>query len=374
MEARVDVLRGVSICAVLGVIPFDKIANELSIDPGPRHVKEGDVVLAKVSSANGYRSVVFQELEGRSLHLCPGDSVVGVLGLRQSTTHLVGRIPSQPLNVGDRLHLLSEGGIVGELTYSPARLEEPPILEITGILMLNGGVLNMADFAPPPDDPCPLPPILLVAGTSSEIGKTTLSRNIIRFLVRKYRLDVTSIIMSGTGGKADAMAHREAGAKYFHSFIETGFSNSYGCDPRVFLPALESLFYRVAAREDPDVIIGEMGGDLIWGNNDAILSESVLTRSVRLLIVVASDAVSALGAKDLLSRWGVRIPLAFASYWLRSYGGMALRFRKHLKEECIDATDKNAIERFVDRELAGRITQKPTPAPFADLAGSFSGV
>ncbi|MDD5557041.1 MAG: hypothetical protein PHN82_07315 [bacterium] len=355
MHARMTALRDVTIGSVLGIIPFETIGEGLSVDAGPLPVREGDVILARVSVENGYRELLMQDVRGRGVHLYPDDLLAGVAGLRQSTTHYVGCLPRGMVHRGRRLHLLSEGGIIGEAVYCPARLAAPVLLDVEGVLRHDGGVLNMSEFAPARVPAVPLPPIVLVAGTSADIGKTTLASQIIRILSHRYALAVCSVVVSGTGSRADAMTHMEAGARHSHSFIEAGLSNTYGCGAGTLLPALENVVYRSVFRDRPDVIVGEMGGDFIWGNNDAILRASALMRAVRILIVVAGDAVSAIGARELLSRWGVGVPLVFAFSWLRSFRGIALRCRKYLPEECVDATDGKAVERFVRDVLLERI-------------------
>ena len=341
--------------SVLSAVPLKNLEDGMTIDNQPLRGSEGDLLLAKLSSGNKLRKIMMQNHGGRPVRVYPGDLILGVLGCRQSTTHIAGEVPAYPLGKESRIHLLSEGGILGTVTFIPAFMGEPVQLDVAGLVKYAGKTMNIRDFGAPEVQRCYLPPILLIAGTSSEIGKTTLATRIIHILSRKYGLKVCSVIMSGTGSKSEALEYRAAGAAFFHSFIEAGFCNSYSCPKETFLPALENLFYRIATDEKPDIIIGELGGDFVWGNNDAILRDSIIMEYVELVIVIPNDVLAAIGTIEVFNSWRVRTQRLFVNSWLRSYGGMSMRYRKILDEELLDPDDARQIDRILYHQVVRKL-------------------
>jgi len=247
---------------------------------------------------------------------------------------------------------------MGEVTFIPAFMGSPVELEIIGLLRYGGKALNMAGFALPHISEQPLPPLILVAGTSSEIGKTTLASKIIHILEAGRGLRVSSVMLSGTGSKADALEHRAAGASFFHSFIELGFCNTYRCDRSTFLAGIRNLLYWIAREERPDIIVGELGGDFVWGHNDDILTDPRIMQHAIKLLVVINDVVGAIGTLEIFRAWKLNVPVAFAGSWQRSHGGMRLRFEKLLNRPLLDIGNWGQIEKLIDDLPVGHFDAK----------------
>jgi hypothetical protein len=348
LQLTIDGRRIHTVGSVVSQIPLKTMETQIVLDGEPRLGAEGDLILARALMPDAGKEMRVQNDQGRLVNFYPNDVLLGVLGYRESSTHLVGKVPDSPLFRGKRINLLSEGGLMGEITSIPSFMGKPVVLEMLGFLRHGGNVINMSNFAPPLIEDIALPPLILVGGTSSEIGKTTLIAKIIHILEIKHGLKVGSIMLSGTGSKADALAHRAAGSSFFHSFIETGFCNTYRCHKTVFLSNLRNLFRRIAREENPDVILGELGGDYIWGQNENILTDPQIMNNVRLIIVIVNDVPGAIGTREIFKNWNVQAPVVFASSWQRSYGGMRLRFQRILREPLLDVSDWKQIEKLTD--------------------------
>lgn len=346
-----------NIGSVMAVIPFHDIASKISILRKEYKPKAGDVLLARVSKNVTKTYLAVQNYYGRTVWLYPGDIIIVTIGTRESTTHIVGLAPERALSPNDTVSLLSEGGVVGDITYIPPSMGQPNTVDIIGFLQYQGKVMNMLDFAPEATTPLSLnlPPVILVTGTSSEIGKTTTTARMINFLTKKYHLSVSSVMMTGIGSKADALNHLAGGSLNMHSFIETGYPST--CDKIAdsdFLKRIESLFYRIAQEEKPDVIVGELGGDFTSLKNDVILQKSRIMNSTRAIVVAAGDIVAAIGTKFIFDSWKIKVPYYFANSWLRSYGGMKLRYKKMLNTLVYDVMDISSLELLAD-ELYSKI-------------------
>ncbi|MEA3355204.1 MAG: hypothetical protein U9Q63_01830 [Patescibacteria group bacterium] len=340
-----------NIGSVAAVVPFKKILDTISLSKKPRFPKEADLAVFRVSLENKQTYINVQNFQGRVVSVFPGDVIIGVFGYRESTTHILGEVPKRKLGKGDKTNLLSQGGIVGDVTYIPRFMGDIVGLDLIGYLKKDNKILNLKKVGEKNvvKSKMKIPPTILVVGTSSEIGKTTVTTRIINFLTRKYSKKVSSIMMTGTGSKADALSHLSSGAVKMHSFIETGIPSSYKVSDNVFLKSIEGLFNKIVVEDKPDIIVGEMGGDYCWGKNDLILKKSEIMKSVKFIVVLINDVIAAFGTKHLFDKWGVNKPYYFANSWLRSYGGMKLRFDRLLKKELVDVKSVEAIEQFLDK-------------------------
>ena len=87
----------------------------------------GDLVVALVKEVNP----VYPTLEltdGSEIVLEKGNILIGVLGSRRALLGFSGRVPAS-LEMGQRLHLLNKGGVIGECTAFNRNLEWPTSLE-----------------------------------------------------------------------------------------------------------------------------------------------------------------------------------------------------------------------------------------------------
>lgn len=339
------------VSASASVWPFEARGDRVRLLCTPREPHEGDLVVVRVRPENGWRPVHLQNACGRPVSLYPGDLFVGVMGLRQSTEHVMGALPDHLVGRGDSLSLLSEGGVIGTCVFAPARHGPPPPVEVVGFLELGKAPCNLDVVRPPSMDAVTLPPVILVAGTSTGVGKTTLAGRIIHVLSQMPGQTVGSIMLSGSGGKSDTLAHRAAGARFFHSFIETGLCNSYGCPPDEFVERVDDLVYRMVAHERPTVIVGEMGGDFIFGNNEPLLRQSCLIPATIGLFVVCHDALATLGALRVLESWEIRAPIHPVVSWSQNHAAMRLRFARFIRKEPLDPDNGPMLTRLLDQMI-----------------------
>ena len=260
---RIDVehLPGALVTAAASMAPLQDIAHELTLEAHARVVQDGDLALFRVSDENTFRSMQVQDSSGRRMSIYGGDLLIGVLGARESPSHVLGELPRKLVEPGARLHLLSDAGVVGALLF--AADQQPVALELCGLLAWKRTAANLSRWRGRPPGLCTLPPVILIVGTATGIGKTTLTCRLIHTLVHDHGELVGSIMLSGSGGKDDALAYRAAGARFTHSFIEAGLGTSYSCPPREFVGLVDGICHRMAAEERPSIIVGELGGRLL---------------------------------------------------------------------------------------------------------------
>jgi hypothetical protein len=232
------------------------------------------------------------------------------------------------------LHLLSNGGIVGVCDDSPAYLGVPLALRCHGVLTSGGRSVNTIrrDVDVPPYR---VAPMILVAASATDAGKTTLASRLVAYLTHDHGLRVAAAKLAGTGCLEDVLAHRDAGARWIADFPDAGLPSTYTAAEN-YRPALRSLLHMVA-RNNPDVVVAELGGDLIWANIPTLLRIPDVMASVLGLVCIPTDVLSAIGIRQLLGEWGVTCPVTWVTPPTRNHRSFALRMNAYVPGELIDS-------------------------------------
>src|SRR6266571_9491135 len=113
----------------------------MSASAAPR---AGDVIAVRVLTD----SATYNMLElptGRLAKVNPGDLIVGVLGRRRALKGFVGDVPPT-VEMGDELHLLNLGGVIGSCSGHHSSLDDAIKVEVIGLACNgDGAVRNIAD-------------------------------------------------------------------------------------------------------------------------------------------------------------------------------------------------------------------------------------
>lgn len=314
---------------------------------------EGDVVLARVLDPGGITAVV--DWCERKHTVASGDLVLGVLANRDSTIHASGRVPEGGIVIkaGTPLSWLGgQSGLFGIQTWSPA-VDNPQgaqasgAVEALGLLADADGPVNMTSFSRSPTAKHAIAPLIVVCGSSAEVGKTTIACRVISHLTRRPDRVVVAIKPTGSGGITDSLAHRRAGAAATFDLVDCGLPSSYTNSQRFSARISRCLLY--ANEHQPDVVVCELGGDLIWGNNDTFLRET--RHLIVAVLCVAGDATAALGIHAFLSDAGLSdLSVAYAPSYTRNPYTFAERLRRHLgpaKRVLKDDSD-NEVHAFLE--------------------------
>jgi hypothetical protein len=168
------------------------------------------------------------------------------------------------------------------------------------LIYRNNKKLNIAELISTPQSKIVQTPILLIGASSAEAGKTTLATKLIKHLCQKG-IKVAAIKVTGTGGIMDSQKHQEAGAFWTADQVEAGLITTY-TSPEKFKHQIPNLFL-LAQDQEPDLIVAELGGDIIWANNPSLFSISELMRHVIDFWVIANDMLSGLGIKHFLQSY-----------------------------------------------------------------------
>lgn len=265
---------------------------------------EGFVVAARLlDDKTSYNTI--EDLSGRMVPLRAGDVIAGTLGARRALHGYAGEVPAR-IAAGDVLNLLNLGGVIGQCTSASPELGAPFRVEVLGAVLsfpaLGDRIGRPAHIrensVPSVATLGPVPPVVYVAGTCMNTGKTYAAAELIRGLSRAG-VRVAACKLTGVALMRDTLHMLDAGAITALTFNDSGFASTRaGVTPTVAKGVLTRL-----ADSKPDVIIAELGDGILgeYGVQD-ILRDRELTAASAAWVVAASDPVGCWGAVEILRR------------------------------------------------------------------------
>jgi hypothetical protein len=293
------------------LVRVDKIASS-TVNLGLTHELEitdrcearaGNVVVVRTLTDNATYNTL-EMVTGRMAKINPGDIIAGVLGYRRALKGFVGDVP-ETINPGDRLHLLNLGGLIGRCLGHHHSLNNAIEVEVIGMPVRDGRILNIAENAIDTLNSYEATvPLVLVAGTCMNSGKTYAATEIIKHLARAG-LRVAAAKLAGVACLRDTLNMEDHGAIKTLSFLDCGLPSTVGLTD--LAPVAKGVVSRLAALE-PDCIVIELGDGILGGYSvDSVFKDEQLMRGTAALVFCANDFVGAWGGRELLSARGIKI-------------------------------------------------------------------
>jgi len=300
-------------------IPVDKIASVTrNLKLGKRltlsteiEAVEGAVIAARVKGEKR----TYNQLEdphGRMSTLHDGDLIVGALGHRRALQGYEGAVPEK-VEVGDTLHLLNLGGVIGLCSSHHPELGPPFELEVLGQVLTfpdfqsrKGKPASLVAPARETKSPSAYPPTIFVAGTCMNAGKTAAACVIVRALTRAG-LRVGACKLTGVSLMRDVLAMKDHGATIGLDFTDAGLPST---GPASALPAARSILHALGAH-GVDVVVAETGDGILgeYGVQE-ILGDTELMASSAAFVLCANDPVGVAGGLEhLKAGYGITVDL-----------------------------------------------------------------
>lgn len=297
-------------------IHLDKIASSTRNVSLHSHVVLGNEIPARVGTVVAVRVLdeksVYNQIEdvhGRMMTYHAGDIIAGVLGNRQALRGYSGEVPKE-VRVGDELHLLNLGGVIGRVTSVNPEVGPPARCEVLGVVLrfpeLGRRVGEPANIFPGlvPVAPTldPLPPAVFVVGTSMSAGKTGAACAMVRGATR-MGLRVGAAKVTGVALRRDTLEMMDHGAVCAYTFADAGLPSTVDVD---VLGAARGCL-NAAAATGVDLLMVELGDGLLgtYGVMD-ILRSPDLRAAASCVVLAANDPVGAWGGGLLLEKVGLR--------------------------------------------------------------------
>jgi hypothetical protein len=244
-----------------------------------------------------------EDVTGRMLSLRGGDVLAGTLGTRRALRGYAGVVPAH-VAVGETIEVLNLGGILGRCTSANPDIGPPFKAEVLGAILAFpelgdriGRPAHIRDHAVPPADTLEgRIPVIYVAGTCMNAGKTVAATELVRGLARSG-LRVCATKLTGVSLMRDALSMLDAGAVAALTFNDVGIASTHA---GITVATAKGIFNRLLSSK-PDVIVAELGDGILgeYGVQD-ILHDPELTSVGAAYVMAAPDPVACWGAAELM--------------------------------------------------------------------------
>jgi hypothetical protein len=246
-----------------------------------------------------------EDVSGRMMSLRSGDVLAGVLGARRALRGYAGDVPSH-IAVGDSIDVLNLGGILGRCSSINPDIGPPFKGEVLGSILSFpdlgdriGKPATIRENAVPAAETLEARlPVIYIAGTCMNAGKTVAATELVRGLARSGQR-VAALKLTGVSLMRDTLSMLDAGAVTALTFNDAGLASTH---PGTTVAVARGLLNRVAADQvsRPDLVVAELGDGILgeYGVQD-ILMAADLTRLAAAFVVAAPDPVACWGAHQL---------------------------------------------------------------------------
>jgi hypothetical protein len=256
--------------------------------------------------------IMVEAVCGRALTIAPGGTFLGTPAHRESTRWSVGYVPEGGLIPGHDYWTLAACGAVGELIDAgPRGMSHLARVRFLGVVRDGSGTsLTIDQFALRVPEPLTDwgAPVFLVVGTSSQVGKTTAAVNVLRSLLRTGYTRVLGLKATGTSSLTELHSFYDAGAEQCFDCLDFGLPTTHPSG-RAHVDATFAAMLDVCLSTPADAVVIECGGDIIGASVPAFLACLQIRRPDAKVVLVAPDALAALGAKTVLGQMGWSITL-----------------------------------------------------------------
>ncbi|MDX2059774.1 MAG: hypothetical protein SFV24_18325 [Gemmatimonadales bacterium] len=266
--------------------------------------EEGRILAVRIlTDKSSYNTV--EDVAGRMMQMRSGDLLAGTLGSRRALRGYAGEVP-KTLAVGDTIEVLNLGGILGHCTSVNPDIGPPFKAEVLGAVLTFpelgdriGRPATIRDGAVQPADTLAMStPVVYVAGTCMNAGKTVAATELVRGLARRG-LKVAAVKLTGVSLMRDTLSMLDAGAISALTFNDAGVASTH---PGQTVGVAKGLLTRLASRASgsPDVIVAELGDGILgeYGVQDILLDSELMSVGVA-HVMAAPDPVACWGALQL---------------------------------------------------------------------------
>jgi hypothetical protein len=263
----------------------------------------GDLVLAEVQDLGRHNRMEIRT--GLTMHLFPGDYIVGAFGNRYATDQYEAYVPLRPVEECD---LLSVGGVCGEVASQHVSMVDPTRLRIVGLVSdEHGRTINQRTFGLTPhalDERFEnSAEVILVLGSSMNSGKTTTAGTLARALSRA-NFSVAAGKITGTAAGKDGRFYEACGARPVLDFTSAGYPSTYMLALEELLGVYESILGNLRA-SNPDYIILEIADGVFQRETRMLLESAEFRRSADHVFFAAGDSLSAESGVRLVREYGL---------------------------------------------------------------------
>lgn len=262
--------------------------------------KAGDLVLCQVTRLRQHCRI--EQPNGRRSRMFVNDKIIVCYGDRYAPDQFESVVPDSL----QACHLVAGGGIASLMRHKSPKVKPPTEIQPLGLIgNKDGTILNLKDMSVlqyAQSNVNKNIPVVLVAGSSMNAGKTTTVASLIKgFSADGYQVGAAKITGTGSGG--DLWHFLDAGAKDAIDFTDAGMATTYRVNPDRLIKTFSHMNHHLAA-QNVDVIIIEIADGILQKETKKILESNIIKKATTALYYSAGDSSSAL----------------FGSHWLKNLG------------------------------------------------------
>lgn len=253
---------------------------------------------------------LLEDIHGRMSTIQSGDLIVGALGHRNALHGYEGVMPTEVAK-GSVLNLLNLGGVVGECVSHNPDVGPPFELEILGQVLVFpefgnrvGIPANIAQYALEGQGDLGRIPVVYIAGTCMNAGKTAAACSLIRKLSQSgFR--VGGAKLTGVSLIRDILAMRDYGAEWSYDFTDAGVVSSNMASATA---TARSLFAELASK-GAQVIVAETGDGILgeYGVQAILADKELMAHSAAFILCANDPAGVAGGIRELHDSYGLSV-------------------------------------------------------------------
>jgi hypothetical protein len=263
-----------------------------------REPRLGDLVAARVEEVRAHDHI--EDTNGRQVRLYPGDVVAGAFGNRYATDYYEGYLPTGPV-----AHLLTAGGVVGQVVSAHARRGEPTVLHVLGLLAdQSGRPLSLDGYALAPPEPARAElGTFVVVGSAMNAGKTTTAAALAQGWSRAG-LRVGAGKVTGSGSGKDRWMYQDAGAAEVVDFLDFGMASTFGYPPQRLRATMVGIRDALVAR-GAAVVVLEIADGLLQEETRALAAG--LAGFADGVVLAVADALGAVAGVGIMAGLGAPV-------------------------------------------------------------------
>jgi hypothetical protein len=276
---------------------LDDTGSKFEIDTVASHAEPvaGDVALFKVSRIGENKALVTNT--NKRMRIYVGDLIVGVFGNRYATDAFEGEVE------GIRnLSLLTASGMVGTLKSKHRSVGKPTRVSFIGFLQfMTGQRINLKQIKFIKSQPkSRLKNLILIIGSGMNSGKTTTCSKMIKSF-SQMGIKIAACKLTGSVSHRDQYEMTSAAAAYTIDFSDYGFPSTYKCDKQELIDLFNTMVADIE-KIDPDVTVMEIADGILQRETSLLLSEPLIKKSTKGILLTADSAPAALYAVNYLKR------------------------------------------------------------------------
>ncbi len=260
-----------------------------------------DILIAEIAELGRHTKIDYPS--GRKCRLFPGDVVGVVFGHRYATRQWRGRVP-ETLDV---CHMLSGGGVCGEVVDMAPIMEPPTILNPLGFLLDERGErVNLRDHGiVARQEPQVRPTILLVVGSGMDSGKTTAAYSIVHGLTCDGAT-VCAAKLTGTASIKDVLRMHDAGAEHVLDFTDAGHGSTAECSEEDLSDISTNIVNTLSAR-NPDYVVLEIADGVVQRETEILMRHMQAEGLIDYAVYTCSDTLGIREGIRILRERGLNI-------------------------------------------------------------------